>query len=125
PGAAAITGWPANDAVGLDYRLVFKFVDDKGQPRPDNKDAFNRILLGKKTVRDNNANLVSRNGKQVALTISASPLMKKDGNVAGVVSVFRDVSEERGQEKRSADFVSTASHEMRTPVAAIEGYLAL
>jgi two-component system sensor histidine kinase VicK len=29
------------------------------------------------------------------------------------------------EEKARADFVSTASHEMRTPVAAIEGYLAL
>ncbi len=31
----------------------------------------------------------------------------------------------RGEEQQRADFVSTASHEMRTPVAAIEGYLAL
>jgi signal transduction histidine kinase len=38
---------------------------------------------------------------------------------------MRDVSIEREQEQRRAEFVSTASHEMRTPVAAIEGYLAL
>ena len=32
---------------------------------------------------------------------------------------------QRREEKQRADFISTASHEMRTPVAAIEGYLAL
>jgi len=39
--------------------------------------------------------------------------------------VFRDVSEERNAERQRGEFISTASHEMRTPVAAIEGYLAL
>jgi signal transduction histidine kinase len=39
--------------------------------------------------------------------------------------VFRDVTQERAEEQQHADFISTASHEMRTPVAAIEGYLAL
>jgi signal transduction histidine kinase len=41
------------------------------------------------------------------------------------VATFGNVSEERAQEQQRADFISTASHEMRTPVAAIEGYLAL
>ena len=49
-----------------------------------------------------------------------------DGSkVGGVIAVFRDVSEKHTEEQRRADFISTASHEMRTPVAAIEGYLAL
>ena len=38
---------------------------------------------------------------------------------------MRDISEERAEEKQRGEFISTASHEMRTPVAAIEGYLAL
>jgi signal transduction histidine kinase len=42
-----------------------------------------------------------------------------------VVAVFRDVSAEKAEEAQRSDFISTASHEMRTPLAAIEGYLAL
>jgi signal transduction histidine kinase len=38
---------------------------------------------------------------------------------------MRDVSAERAEEQQRAEFISTASHEMRTPVAAIEGYLSL
>jgi signal transduction histidine kinase len=41
------------------------------------------------------------------------------------VAIFRDASNERAEEQQRADFISTASHEMRTPVAAIEGYLSL
>lgn len=125
PGAVAITGWPSSDAVGLDYRSVIKLVDEKGQPYTEEKNPFHRILTEKKTIRDNVAVLMTQSGKQVAVDISASPLLTRDGTVIGAVGVFRDVTEERNQEKQGADFVSTASHEMRTPVAAIEGYLAL
>ncbi|MBJ58485.1 hypothetical protein CMN24_02085, partial [Candidatus Saccharibacteria bacterium] len=38
---------------------------------------------------------------------------------------FRDVTKEKAEEREQAEFISTASHEMRTPVASIEGYLGL
>jgi len=47
------------------------------------------------------------------------------GNLAGAVGYSYQRHTERSEEKQRADFISTASHEMRTPVAAIEGYLAL
>ena len=51
--------------------------------------------------------------------------MPKNNEFVGAVAVLRDISAARAEERRRADFISTASHEMRTPVAAIEGYLAL
>lgn len=126
PAASNISGWPSDEAVGLDYRLVFKLVDDKNTPYNEELDPFKQVFAQKKPVRDNRANMLSRSKKTLSVTISVSPLLSADQTtVLGAVGVFRDVSKERGQEKRSADFVSTASHEMRTPVAAIEGYLAL
>lgn len=47
------------------------------------------------------------------------------GSAHGVVGVFRDITTEKQEEARRSEFVSTASHEMRTPIAAIEGYLSL
>jgi PAS domain S-box-containing protein len=126
PAASVITGWPSDEAVGLDYKLVFKLIDDKNTPYDEGQDPFKKAFDQKKSVRDNQASLLSRANKTIAVTVSVSPLLGSDKtSVIGAVGVFRDVSAERGQEKRSADFVSTASHEMRTPVAAIEGYLAL
>jgi signal transduction histidine kinase len=57
--------------------------------------------------------------------VNVSPLLDGSKNVTAAAAVFRDVSQERAEQKQRADFISTASHEMRTPVAAIEGYLAL
>lgn len=125
PAARTITGWKGDEMMGLDYKTVLTFVDAKGQPYTEEQDPFNKVFITKKPVHDNNATLKNHEDKSIAITVSTSPLLDTQGNVTGVIGIFRDVSQERGQEKRSADFVSTASHEMRTPVAAIEGYLAL
>jgi signal transduction histidine kinase len=69
--------------------------------------------------------LVSRSNKRLSLSISVSPLLDENRQVTAAVAIFRDVSQERAEENQRAEFISTASHEMRTPVAAIEGYLAL
>jgi PAS domain S-box-containing protein len=126
PGASKITGWPVQEAEGLDFHLVFKLVDEKGHEYSEASNPFVRVFQQKATVRDHHATLISRSGKnKIALNISVSPLYDVHETITGAVAVFRDVSQERGEERQRAEFISTASHEMRTPVAAIEGYLAL
>jgi PAS domain S-box-containing protein len=125
PGAATITGWVAEEAEGLDWRLVFKFVDTKGQAIADNETVLGQAWTAKGPARDNAANLMTKSGKSIGASFSVSPLTDSTKQVTGIVAIFRDVSVERQEESRRADFISTASHEMRTPVAAIEGYLSL
>lgn len=125
PGACNITGWKVDEAKGLDYHAVLKLVDDKDNPYTDDTDPFDKAYKQGVTIRDNKAILVSRSDKHVSLSISVSPLVDEHKQVRAAVAVFRDVSQERQQEQQRAEFISTASHEMRTPVAAIEGYLAL
>lgn len=123
--AGKISGWLQKDALGLDYKSVIKLVNDKTEPYSDQQDPLRRIFSEIAPIRDNNANLLTPSGKTVAISLSVSPLISQDNQVSGAVAVFRDVTNERQEEKQRAEFISTASHEMRTPVAAIEGYLAL
>lgn len=125
PGASTITGWKKEEAEGLDWRLVLKFTDSKGEPLADGQTSLDKAQVSGQSVRDNNANITSKSNKAVATSFSVSPLLDGAKQVTGLVGIFRDVSEERQEEAQRAEFVSTASHEMRTPVAAIEGYLSL
>ena len=125
PAAAKITGWLAGEAVGIDYRSVVRVVDDKGTPYPEGLHPFAQVLATAQTFRDSTAMLMNRDNTSLAVDINASPLVSPAGALQGVVAVLRDVTNQRREEKQRADFISTASHEMRTPVAAIEGYLAL
>lgn len=123
PAAAEITGWKTADTQGLDYKSVLKFMNKKGEEYET--DPIASSMAKKEVVRDNELEIETSSKKQVPIFISCSPLINGEESFEGVVAVFRDVSKERVEESQRAEFISTASHEMRTPVAAIEGYLAL
>lgn len=124
-GASKTTGWPSDEAVHLDCDSVIQLVDQKDNPYTNEENPFNRIFKEGKTIHDDNAILVTRSKKYIAISLSISPLLDESNKVTAAVAIFRDVSEQRAEEQQRAEFISTASHEMRTPVAAIEGYLAL
>jgi PAS domain S-box-containing protein len=126
PAAGKISGWAPSEAVGLNYQGVLKLVDDKGQLLPETENAFSQALATGQTCRDSNATLAGKNDRKVPISVIVSPVRDTAGQPNGsVVGVFRDVAKEKEEEARRSDFISTASHEMRTPLAAIEGYLAL
>ncbi len=125
PAAEKITGWAIKDALGLNYKSIIRLVNDKNEPYSDADNPFEKIFEEAIPLRDTKAYLVSKSNKMLAVDINVSALINQDQEVTGAVAIFRDVSEERAAEHQRAEFISTASHEMRTPVAAIEGYLAL
>lgn len=126
PAASDIIGWPPKDAMGLDFHNVLTLVNEKGEPYPPEAHPFSQALASGQVIRNNNASLVSRSGKNVAVSLIVSPVISSsEHGVDSVVGVFRDISKEKAEEEARSDFISTASHEMRTPLAAIEGYLAL
>ena len=125
PGAGSISGWDPSEATDLNVDAVLKLVDAKNQPYDEATNPLLTVFSQGQNVRDNSAVLLTKSGKQVPISLNVSPLWDADKQVTGAVAVFRDVAEERAEEQRRGDFISTASHEMRTPVAAIEGYLAL
>ncbi len=124
PAAAKISGWLAEEAINLDYRSVIKLVNDKGEPIDPANHPITTALNGSNKQDETVSHMLTKSGKTVIIDFSVSPILE-NGKISGAVAIFRDVSEKQSEEKRRADFISTASHEMRTPVAAIEGYLAL
>lgn len=126
PAASDITGWPPKDAIGLDFHNVLSFADNKGQPYPPEANPFTQALSSGQVIRNVTSSLVTKGGKLVPVSLIVSPVISSsEKGVESVVGVFRDISRERAEEEARSDFISTASHEMRTPIAAIEGYLSL
>lgn len=124
--AGLLTEWSVEEALNIDARLVLKIINDEktGALIPDNEHPFSTVLQSRKPFSQTIL-LNSRNSKRTYVSLAISPVIIKETELVGTVGVLRDVNAEKSQEQRSADFISTASHEMRTPVAAIEGYLAL
>lgn len=125
PSAAAMTGWPVEEATNIDVRNVLKLTQEDGKPLESNENIFAQVFAQRKNF-SKTLGLVGRDGKKFIVSLVISPVtISKGKELLGAVAVIRDVGAERQIEQQRADFISTASHEMRTPVAAIEGYLAL
>lgn len=120
PAAAKLTGWTTQDAMGVDVQLVTKLSNEDGSEITQEDDPFSQVLQQKQHFA-RIYQLVGKDGAKYVVSLVISPITGGDGAVA----VIRDISDQRAAEKQRAEFISTASHEMRTPVAAIEGYLAL
>lgn len=126
PAATRISGWLNEDALKLDYKAVLKLVDEHDKAYADNLNPFTQAIEEVRTIRDNNATLVTKSDKRIPVSLIVSPLIDESSkNITGAVGVIRDVTNEKQEERQRGDFISTASHEMRTPIAAIEGYLTL
>lgn len=124
--AATMTGWSVADASGLDIRQVVKLQDEHGVEIPEERNPFSQALSTQKHVDPTNAILNAQDQKKHMISLVVSPiLLPKTNEFVGAVAVIRDVSGQHAVDQQRADFISTAAHEMRTPVAAIEGYLAL
>jgi PAS domain S-box-containing protein len=125
PGAAKISGWKPEEATGINIAQVIKLVNEKGEAIPDQDNPFYRVFDVKQTMRGKDMFILTRDKKSVAISLNITPFMDSNNIVTAAAAVFNDVTAERAEEQQRGDFISTASHEMRTPVAAIEGYLAL
>lgn len=122
PAAQHIIGWGTADAVGLDYRSVLKLSDKASQALTEANDPIREVLATNHDVQTEQFYATTESGKRIVLSLVVSPI----GQLGqGVIVVFRDITREQAEEREQAEFISTASHEMRTPVASIEGYLGL
>jgi PAS domain S-box-containing protein len=126
PAASKLMGWQPKEAMGLDFHNVLAIANQKGEPYQPQNHPFSQALATGQAIRDSNGLLVTRDGKRLPISLIVSPAtMSSDQQVESVIGVFRDISKEKAEESARSDFVSTASHEMRTPLTAIEGYIAL
>ena len=122
PAAQQLIGWGKQDATNLSYKSILKMLDSKNQAVSETNDPVALALTTHKPQKNDNFSLETQSGKTFLASISVNPVGQL-GN--GVIVVFRDVTIEKSDERQRAEFISTASHEMRTPVASIEGYLGL
>lgn len=122
PAAQEILGWGKQDALMLNHKSILKLVDESNNELDDTLNPIQQVLNTNQQTRANKLTGLTQSGKKVSLSLVASPIGTTG---SGAIAVFHDVTKERAEEREQAEFISTASHEMRTPVASIEGYLGL
>ena len=113
----------AENAVGLDYGLVIKLETKEGRELSENENPLIQAVKTNQPLEGYQGSLVvQKSEKRIPISISVLPY---DGTQQERIITFRNITKELEEEGEQTEFISTASHEMRTPVASIEGYISL
>ncbi|MEN8173047.1 MAG: ATP-binding protein [Chloroflexota bacterium] len=62
-------------------------------------------------------------GIPLAVGITYAPLLSSEGNLLNIIASVRDITHFREAEELKSTFISVISHELKTPVALIKGYV--
>ncbi|PKL89540.1 MAG: hypothetical protein CVV23_04820 [Ignavibacteriae bacterium HGW-Ignavibacteriae-2] len=94
PVALQLTGWQENESIGQPLENVFRIIDEKTRLKIDNP--VQTVLSENQAVElSNHTLLISRNGEEIPIADSGSPILNESNEVNGVVLTFRDQTTER------------------------------
>lgn len=90
--AEQLTGYFSDEAVGRNLTEVFNIINEKTGKAAENP--VEKVLeTGKIQGLANHTALIAKDGTKRSIADSAAPIVDRQGNIYGVVMVFRDVTE--------------------------------
>lgn len=119
--AEKLSGFTQQEVAGRNYSDFFRFLYENGEHYPQFVEEV--IKTGQIRELSQNVVLVRKDGSKVPVADSAAPVKNETGEVFGCIVSFRDVTREREVDKAKSEFVSLASHELKTPLGIMKWYL--
>jgi PAS domain S-box-containing protein len=135
PVAEDLTGWDSDEASGRALSEVFKIA---GEDTPARLGEFDAGLPAEEVVSDSGHDvvLVGKGGRKTFIEKNVAPIRDDTGDVAGIVLVFRDITERKEMEdtlrqysreletrNRELDaFARTVAHELKNPLGRVIGF---
>ena len=98
PTARQLSGW-GDDAIGRPFSEVLHLINEKTE-EPVSSPIQKVLETGEIIGLANHTALVNRSGEKIPIADGASPIRDSDGQIYGVVMVFRDVTQEKVQREQ-------------------------
>lgn len=96
-----------------------------GSPVPEEDHPMYIALRTGLAVFDQEIAVVIEGREKVYISVNAAPLLDDENNVSGGIVTFTDVTSRRKVLQEKDDFISVASHELKTPIASLKAALQL
>lgn len=121
--AERLLGRKATELIG-DQITRLLMLDEDGNQIPAAERPIYSVLRNGTTVSPSSTGnyFVHKDKGRFPVGLTATPI-KLNGKIIGAIEVFRDVSKEQEIDKAKTEFVSIASHQLRTPLGIAKWYL--
>jgi signal transduction histidine kinase len=123
--AEDITDWDTKEAQNAPLSTVIQLLDSNDNAISKANNPFLKVFATGEQLTTDEFHILTKTNAKINFSISVAPTFDMQNDINGAIAVFHDISEQKALQRQRNEFVSTASHEMRTPVAAIEGYLSM
>lgn len=111
----------ADSWVGHSIGELVAFMQEGGHTAvaPEDRPGFLALKFGQKT--EESYQVAHQDQSKFVVAITSSPV-RLQGQTIGVIMVVRDVTKEREVDRMKTEFISLASHQLRTPLSAIRWF---
>jgi len=107
--------------LGTPFVEHFNFEDQSGKPINMESEIFNNVVA-KKIQHFTTTYFTQPNTERLPLATTLSPILLGK-RLIGIIGTFRDITRETEIDKAKSEFVSLASHQLRTPLTAVKWLL--
>ena len=130
--AERLTGWVSAEAEKEPCTKVFRIINESSRQTVESP--VDRVLrMGTIVGLANHTLLIRKDGSEIPIDDSGSPIREPNGATRGVVLIFRDFSEHKAAENKLIEankaleaanqakdqFLAALSHELRTPLTPV------
>jgi PAS domain S-box-containing protein len=122
PAFEKLSGVPNNEILGRKHIEVISWTQVENGLPLDKAIAQGWPLTPHATLYVE-GDLERRGRRPVPVGITYAPLLSPEGQLINIVATVRDISHFREADEIKSTFISVVSHELKTPVALIKGYV--
>ena len=116
---AELLGVSSTEILNKSY-MSFTVYSEKNEPIPEAERPLTITLHQSKKVTKG-ARIMDARGVKRELSLTSSPVLEA-GKLIGGIEIIRDVTREHEVDRVKTDFISIASHQLRTPLSAIRWF---